>query len=814
MFISLFLVSFLVLKAPVKASAIASKSTYLYLCAASYGEAASNCTGGTACTGVESVCAIGQACFAVPLDACVESDVRTNATDTNVFDAEIMPSIAPTAAPNGTLELPAVFPTAPPGQPRLLYVCGANYTDADMNVCVNTGCPSGDGCDVGLTCFAVPFVVCGATTAMATGGTTVASVSGTMVSSMTDSTSAMLEDSATGPEYLLRRMVDSVLAFRDHIERLYTFRCDPGTLAECTKGNYDDCSSVYRNQRCLDSLGSNACGSNCKVLVDETQTAVRIPTKLADSNGNPTDPHVIESVCYSRLAERYMIDNFKQGRQMYFGSFAGSFRIIPARHSETCGDFDPRYRPWFTAASSGPKDVVIVIDVSASMDDYNRMELAKEAASTVVKTLSAADKFALITFSESAVQTLGEGTLMQAENENKDMAIEVINNITVDRKLTNFYAAFEKAFDTIEAEYSTGCNVAILFLTDGKITTGPGKNETIALVNQRIHNLETNSNQTTTIFTYSLGLKADHNLMKRLACETKGIWTQVDDSTDDLITAMSSYYKLYALGLGQGGNEDWVAWVEPYQFYTGGRNGTSVSAPVYDRSVTPPLFLGAVAVDMLMDDYELALGAEASSSFLLEKLVRNSTSRCPKIELNECELEAFQKNIGRDSMCNVCNDTAIASVTPNVCSNQGDLPSDVWSNTEMKGTNFTKRACCEVGQDVPSSTCSATVLSDSTTDSTKLSSKEVIGICLGVTVPVVLIICVMCVRGRNKTCQHASTDARTDTESVKVDPMIHRMSSSINESVSVIAPPGMTPSAPPLNPSYSSTLEAEYEDAA
>lgn len=48
---------------------------------------------------------------------------------------------------------------------------------------------------------------------------------------------------------------------------------------------------------------------------------------------------------------------------------------------------DPRIRPWYVAASSGPKDVVIVLDVSGSMSQYGRLDLAKEAAETVINTL-------------------------------------------------------------------------------------------------------------------------------------------------------------------------------------------------------------------------------------------------------------------------------------------------------------------------------------------------------------------------------------------------------------------------------------------
>ncbi|KAL3787479.1 hypothetical protein HJC23_001129 [Cyclotella cryptica] len=498
-------------------------------------------------------------------------------------------------------------------------------------------------------------------------------------------------------ESILSEMEVSVLAFRDHIERVYQSRCDPAALAECAKGNFDDCSSIYPHSQCMDvtRLIDSACnndGNNCNVLWDKNQTTVMIPDELADGPmGNPTDPRVIESVCHSRLAEPFMVEkyNHNNAHRMYFGSSAGVFRIIPAHHSVECGSFDPRRRPWFVAASSGPKDVVLVIDVSGSMDKGRRMELAKEAASTIVETLSVADRFAIIAFSDVASQIGEEEGLIVATDENKKMMMEQITSLTHSGG-TNFYDAFKAAFDAIERtikdELTTGCNAAILFMTDGTISTGPGEDETISLVNQRIENLKTNFNQTTTIFTYSLGQEADDSVTKRLACETNGIWTPVDDlADDDLIRAMSSYYKLFASGLGQGGNEDWSAWVDPYRFVLGGKMGTGVSAPAYDRSVSPPLFLGVAAVDMLIEDFEKALGATVSSSTVLEKLVLRSTLRCPRIDLSLCELEALRFiGGGESSQCGVCNDTGYDSTVTTECPNQSDLPSDIWNNTESK----------------------------------------------------------------------------------------------------------------------------------
>ena len=55
----------------------------------------------------------------------------------------------------------------------------------------------------------------------------------------------------------------------------------------------------------------------------------------------------------------------------YFGSHTGAFRMWPASHWDECGKFDPRVRPWYVAASSGPKNIVMILDTSGSMD-YGR----------------------------------------------------------------------------------------------------------------------------------------------------------------------------------------------------------------------------------------------------------------------------------------------------------------------------------------------------------------------------------------------------------------------------------------------------------
>ena len=82
------------------------------------------------------------------------------------------------------------------------------------------------------------------------------------------------------------------------------------------------------------------------------------------------------------------------------------------------------------------------------------------------------------------------------------------------------------------------------------------------------------------------------------------------------------------MGLGEAGNENFTAWVEPYAFTNpAGKMGTTVSAPIYDRRVSPPLFLGVVGADMYMDALEQVLGEDAGSSTMLQRFVQLLTAQ-------------------------------------------------------------------------------------------------------------------------------------------------------------------------------------------
>ena len=69
---------------------------------------------------------------------------------------------------------------------------------------------------------------------------------------------------------------------------------------------------------------------------------------------------------FNRIAAKEHTDEARVGFLMFGDQGSGGLLNWPA--NEWCTDeYDPRFRPWYSSSASGPKDVVIVIDISGSM---------------------------------------------------------------------------------------------------------------------------------------------------------------------------------------------------------------------------------------------------------------------------------------------------------------------------------------------------------------------------------------------------------------------------------------------------------------
>lgn len=236
----------------------------------------------------------------------------------------------------------------------------------------------------------------------------------------------------------------------------------------------------------------------------------------------------------------------------------------------------------YIAASSGPKNVILILDTSGSMEGL-RIEFLKQAAKRVVNTLTFADHVAMVTFAREAKVTALEGKYVYtATAANKEILLRAIDEIEA-KSSTNFLSAFEEAFkileNSIDEERQVICsggvsgNTAILFLTDGEATEPQEwseverENATMTVVSEGLQRLEDRLGRPPFLFTYSVADKdmsdGIHMFPKQLACATteNGIWSQITDDRQ-IVESLSSYYRLFTVGLGEGNNADFTAWVE------------------------------------------------------------------------------------------------------------------------------------------------------------------------------------------------------------------------------------------------------------
>ena len=481
--------------------------------------------------------------------------------------------------------------------------------------------------------------------------------------------------------------------------------------SRCSQDCGDSCalsacgSSLTASAECSDQYGAAVvqdpnlhCEQNCTSRQLDFQTSF---VRTAEFSENA---EIVTQECWTRDLDSQFIQNRLEDRQgqqtlrwQYIGSPSGFYRIYPGVTQQQCFTYDPRVRPWYVAATSGPKNVILVLDVSGSMGSNDRIDLAMDAATTVIDTLTNSDFTSVIIFSDTAQQLLipGQqaGSLVSATSQSIEKLSSQVTNINPFGG-TNFEAAFRKAFEVLGStgEYSANCHTAILFLTDGTPTRGNIRSQTG--LTSLVQELNTNPDGSlkATVFTYTLGSGASTALPSAIACGNRGIYAHVDDG-GNLRGQMSNYYDYYST-LRRAGDEG-VVWVEPYIDASGAGLLVTASKAVYDIQSSPSRLIGVVAVDILISDLERA-GQQAGVDYagIVRRLALRNT--CPNIEtsnVTECELNSIRASDGGQTcgsaVCNEQSSTACpaAAQSVNYCSYQ-------LQRYRLNPQAYREEACC------------------------------------------------------------------------------------------------------------------------
>lgn len=513
---------------------------------------------------------------------------------------------------------------------------------------------------------------------------------------------------------MLSKIETDTYTFARTMEGLILDKCNFTSDETCFKSSFHTCDSVLPSTTCPgNEYTIRKCGTGkeggCGGLFDFTSSVVSV------APGTDVD-RTKDGVCSTLRAEKYMINTTESEKSywegfgvlsptLYYGTDDGVFRMFPGNPGTCPGGFnsyDPRLRPWYIAASSGPKDVILILDTSRSMVEYGRMSIMKEAAKRVVNTLGVSDYFAVIEFDNTATNIGDDELMIRATKENKLSMVNKINGLKPYGG-TNFTSGYDLAFrtftDAILKDQTSSCHRAILFLSDGIMSDNSV--DLLQLITEQRAIYTDNNNDPPVLFTYSFGSNADDSVPRDIACQNDGIWAKIDDG-GDLAQSMGAYYKYFAYGLGDETNKNFVAWVEPYEFSTNVGLGTTASAPVYDRTVSPPVLAGVVGMDITFQALQKAFGDIGDShTAALTKIIQRSGAVCPKLDkMKPCQLESLRKYGSNDegsqnALCNNC-DSTIDPLKAELCS---DYASEIWDNELNKGLSFEARTCCTVGED-------------------------------------------------------------------------------------------------------------------
>ena len=159
----------------------------------------------------------------------------------------------------------------------------------------------------------------------------------------------------------------------------------------------------------------------------------------------------------------------------YFGSEYGSFREYPAVGGGCADDYDPRFRPWFIKAVTAPKNVVLLVDTSATMGDGTKLDILKATLRTILRKFSSVEHVSLITFNSApssfaaALQQVTDALISDLQSE--------ATSITASGT-PNYEQAFAEALSQLNSANSnttddegTSCDPSqniIMFVSDAK----------------------------------------------------------------------------------------------------------------------------------------------------------------------------------------------------------------------------------------------------------------------------------------------------------------------------------------------------------
>lgn len=497
-----------------------------------------------------------------------------------------------------------------------------------------------------------------------------------------------------------KRVVRIAVAAREALEPP-----NPCSVAAALSGcgcSYSPCASSFADSlQCGPEFGPNGrfCGGGgCSQSKNDWDNSFVLPGRGQIFPDGATSAAVAKDVCLTKGMDRSVFRSLKSAKQItYFATSNGAFRYHPGRPSKVVetfdqcgGTFEARLRPWYSAASSGPKDVVIVVDASEEMTlpladgGASRWTLAASAVADVLDTLNPRDFVAVVRSDggrDGAVTVGGTGRQMVAVTEERVQELkEAIKELRPAGAL-NVAATMRAAFGLLQRSAeasggragatSAGCSRVVIWITGGKDVcySRPACQEGAAAgacsctqgVLSQLENLQASLSAVgpgglprAMVTTLTVGDLVDDSLARQMACASSGTWARVtsqDVSGQDSVssTDLTGYYRMLSAAKWEPGiSEEQVVFSRLYEGAGNMGNMTTATIPLFSRF--SKRVIGVAGVDIPIAEL-LAAAPGATRQDLVEE-VATRAPQCERGDLsanfNPCDVQQLR---GPEAAC-------------------------------------------------------------------------------------------------------------------------------------------------------------------
>ena len=257
----------------------------------------------------------------------------------------------------------------------------------------------------------------------------------------------------------------------------------------------------------------------------------------------------INNICFgmhiSSEWERYLVeDAYDALSWQYLGTTVeGSFIYHPiSNYTAGCpGTYDPRRRPWYLSAVTGPLNLVLMIDISGGVDAITRVTKAVEIGLDLLDTLSLWSFFNIGTYSSSSV--MWASSLLRASRENVEAGRVYLRQLRVSN--SSFVAVGDSlvvALESLDNSRATGstslCHDVIVYL-------GGTRND---FASGNVGSILSDFGSNVIIFSYVLNfldVAASTSIYRDMACLNNGLYVVLTSTSKSSIAQVTQSFISY-----------------------------------------------------------------------------------------------------------------------------------------------------------------------------------------------------------------------------------------------------------------------------